>query len=102
MEHIDTQSIIIIALFAFAFNFLIIYLIIVGATKSTSLLRNSNAQLRVIIEMALAAGVSPEKIQYEMDINQSGILKQARKDSDTDLITHAVHKKLIAEVEGNK
>jgi hypothetical protein len=102
MEHLDTQSILIIALFAFAINLFIFYSIIRTATNSKALLRNSNAQLRVLIETASATGVSVEKIHYEITINQAAILKQGMQDNDNGLINNDQHKKLLAEILGKK
>ncbi len=82
MQNLDTQSILIIAALLFVINLFIFYTIIKSATKSKAILKNSTMQLKVLIEMAIVAGVPAENMEYEIRSIKQPIIDQTMKDFD--------------------
>lgn len=97
-QSIDYQVIAIIAVAIFLLNIIISYQVIMGATKAKKLLKCSNAQLKVLIELALASGVPKEKIKYEIKICEKSALEQAINDRYNNLITPDELEKIKSEI----
>ena len=58
-------------------NLFLFYLIIQSATKSKQLSRNSDAQLKVLIEIALNQGIPINKLANEIEVYKNNKIKEA-------------------------
>lgn len=70
-------------------SLLVFYFLIQSATKSKQVVLNSDAQLKVLIEIALNAGVPASKIENEIQLYKSNKIKAATKKYNDGKITKA-------------
>ena len=74
-----TTETLLLSLIALAITYLFFHYLIQSATKSKEISKNSAAQLKVLIEMALASGVPSNKIENEIAVSNQNTAKQAEE-----------------------
>lgn len=77
----DYSTTLMVTALAAIVTLVILYSIISSASRSKKILQTSNAQLRVLIEIAKASGVDPEKIRYEILIARQQTITEVRTTS---------------------